>query len=84
MIIIAYKYILNNIGERYDFILKADQTPMSYWIRVKGFADCSVYKAFETAFLVYENSPNIGLERLNYDTMSRQGIVGHLYSYLYQ
>lgn len=51
---------------------------MTYWIRVKGFADCSVFRAFETAYLSYENGPNFDqspLEQLNYDTMSRQGIV---------
>uniref|UniRef100_H2YGT3 ferroxidase n=1 Tax=Ciona savignyi TaxID=51511 RepID=H2YGT3_CIOSA len=27
-------------GERFDFVLNANQTPSSYWVRIQGLADC--------------------------------------------
>lgn len=27
-------------GERYDFVLTADQTPGDYWIKVESYGDC--------------------------------------------
>ncbi len=58
--------------------MNATQTPKSYWIRAKGFADCSVNQVFETALLFYENVTNLeedSLEQLFYANMSRQGLV---------
>lgn len=68
------------LGERYDFILRANRSPKSYLIRAKGFADCSVNKVFETALLVYENTSSSSMEQLSYENMSRKGLV---YKYLY-
>lgn len=71
-------------GERYDFILNANQTIKNYWIRVKGYADCSVFKVFETAILNYYDSSNNNSNYdslpsdpnlLNYETLTRPGLV---------
>ncbi|CAH1282323.1 unnamed protein product [Diabrotica balteata] len=45
-------------GERFDFILKADQPKDVYWIRFKGLMDCDerFTKAFQVAVLEYENN----------------------------
>jgi hypothetical protein len=65
-------------GERFDFIVNANQVAKPYWIRAKGFADCSVNSVFETAILLYENGLNINqapLQQLFYTNMSRLGLV---------
>ncbi|XP_056642031.1 uncharacterized protein LOC130448620 [Diorhabda sublineata] len=45
-------------GERFDFILNADQPKNVYWIRFKGLMDCDerFTKAFQVAVLEYENN----------------------------
>lgn len=43
-------------GERVDFILHAFQPTDSYWIKVKGNADCAVDKIFQTAILKYKRA----------------------------
>lgn len=67
-------------GERYDFIVDANQAIDNYWIRAKGFADCSNNKVFQTAILNYklsgESSDRLPSgPPLEYDTMSRTGLV---------
>ncbi len=53
-------------GERYDFVLNANQSIKNYWIRVKGYADCLPFKVFETAILNYFDTFN---NNSNYDTL---------------
>ena len=69
------------LGERYDFILNATQSEEAYWIKAKGFADCSVYKVFETALLLYNpsNITNLINNTFNYDNMDRKGIVNKIF-----
>lgn len=43
-------------GERYDFILNANQTPGTYWIRVRGQVLCNTGQIFQVAILQYEGS----------------------------
>lgn len=43
-------------GERYDFILNANQTPGTYWIRVRGQVLCNTARIFQVAILQYEDS----------------------------
>ena len=72
-------------GERYDFVVDANQTSAtSYWIRVKGWADCGVHSVFQTAILSYADKAVSALEvplpgdpsLLNYDHMNRtDGLV---------
>jgi hypothetical protein len=65
-------------GERYDFILTAGGELKTYWIRAKGFADCSNYGVFERALLFYENGldqAESNLKPLVYNNASRNGIV---------
>jgi L-ascorbate oxidase len=64
-------------GERYDFILNANQIINSYWLKVKGLSDCSVHKLFELAILKYRgdaisNSPIIDFD---YHNITRDGLV---------
>jgi FtsP/CotA-like multicopper oxidase with cupredoxin domain len=67
-------------GERYDFILNTNNTNnknRNYLIKAKGLADCSVFKAQQTAILIYTNNNNNNNNNLttniNYLNMSRIG-----------
>ena len=68
-------------GERFDFILEANQpATRNYWIKAKGFADCSNYKCSQLAILSYEDggqdenaSPTAGIQ-VN-DNMTVPGLV---------
>ena len=50
-------FIING-GERYDFVLAADEVPGNYWIRYRGLGDCHTHtvQVSETAVLRYKNS----------------------------
>lgn len=47
-------------GERFDFVLNADQEIGNYWIRVRGLMDCDerFEKAHQVAVLRYRRAPN--------------------------
>lgn len=44
-------------GERFDFVLAADQSKALYWMRFRGLMDCDerYQKAFQVAVLEYSN-----------------------------
>lgn len=48
-------------GERFDFVLNADQPKGMYWIRFKGLMDCDerFTKAFQVAILQYDVNNNV-------------------------
>ncbi|KAH3771415.1 hypothetical protein DPMN_172732, partial [Dreissena polymorpha] len=41
-------------GERYDFVLSANQKPDNYWLYVMGLGDCARSKTSQTAIIRYE------------------------------
>ncbi|XP_071494140.1 uncharacterized protein [Diadema antillarum] len=43
-------------GERFDFVLDANEVPGNYWLRVKGLADAKFVQ--ELAVIRYEGAPN--------------------------
>lgn len=45
-------------GERYDFVVEADQPVDNYWIRFRGLMDCDerFTKAYQVAVLRYEGA----------------------------
>ena len=64
-------------GERFDFILNANQPISSYWFKFKGLADCSVHKVYEIALLEYRGvdfsyKPIIDFD---YHNVTREGLV---------
>ncbi|KAJ8920457.1 hypothetical protein NQ315_005325 [Exocentrus adspersus] len=66
-------------GERFDFILKADQEPDLYWIRFRGLMDCDerFKRAHQVAVLEYEGL-NTTIDDYpdstpNYDDSHREG-----------
>ncbi|XP_037958323.1 uncharacterized protein LOC119687869 [Teleopsis dalmanni] len=52
--------IVTYAGERFDFIVHANQTIGNYWVRFKGLMDCSekFTSAFQVAILRYEGANN--------------------------
>ncbi|XP_030377482.1 iron multicopper oxidase fer1 [Scaptodrosophila lebanonensis] len=51
--------IVTYAGERFDFVLNANQVVGNYWVRLKGLMDCSELftSAFQVAILRYEGAP---------------------------
>ncbi|XP_035721855.1 laccase-2-like [Vespa mandarinia] len=45
--------IVSVTGERYDFILNANQSSGSYWIQLRGLGECSALKIIQFAVLIY-------------------------------
>lgn len=64
-------------GERFDFILNANQAVGNYWIRIKGLMDCDerFTSAHQTAILRYSEAPAeepLDLPMYNY---TREGVT---------
>ena len=68
--------VVIHAGERYDFIVNADQDISTYWIRLHGLMDCHPKKVFQAAVLRYygylETEPE---EILTYENTKRPGKV---------
>ncbi|KAI9555735.1 hypothetical protein GHT06_018250 [Daphnia sinensis] len=68
--------LIIDAGERYDFIVNADQKLSSYWIRLHGLMDCGPKKVFQSAILRYNGAPEIEPEEvLTYENTERFGKV---------
>ncbi|XP_018801376.1 PREDICTED: laccase-12 [Bactrocera latifrons] len=42
-------------GERFDFVLQANQQARSYWIRVRGYENCAKDNIYQGAILTYQS-----------------------------
>ncbi|KAJ8669742.1 hypothetical protein QAD02_001001 [Eretmocerus hayati] len=53
------KSLVTYAGERFDVIIKMNQTIDNYWIRLRGLIDCGPQftKAYQVAILRYEGAP---------------------------
>nr|XP_040232544.2 uncharacterized protein LOC120955589 [Anopheles coluzzii] len=47
--------LISTSGERYDFVLSANQKPGTYWVRVRAIGFCNIERREEFAVLSYEN-----------------------------
>ena len=68
-------------GERFDFVLNADQMVSSFWIRFRGNMDWNSKHVFQTAILRYQNSSNAEPdETVSYESTIRNGtvLISHL------
>lgn len=66
-------------GERYDFILNANQDISSYWIRLHGLMDCWFNQVFQGAILRYDGAPEEEPEgSLTYENTKRNAKVRQL------
>lgn len=67
-----------NAGERYDFVLEANQKPDNYWIRYRGMGDCNKngIKISEVGILHYNNTEeNEPKGSTSYEDGYRSGVV---------
>lgn len=63
-------------GERYDFVITADQPVGAYWIQVRGLGECGTKRAMQLAVLRYARGPyQPGTQQPNYDVGLPQGVV---------
>ena len=63
-------------GERYDFVLHADQVVGNYWIRARGLNDCVGKKTHQAAILRYEGAPETDPAGVvDYESANRLGTV---------
>lgn len=44
-------------GERYDFVINADQPVGAYWIQVRSLGECGIPRAQQLAILRYARGP---------------------------
>ncbi|XP_001653728.2 laccase-5 [Aedes aegypti] len=56
--------VISTSGERYDFVLHADQKPGDYWVRVRAVGFCNIQRKEEFAVLSYRSSSEISDEEL--------------------
>ncbi|XP_070065997.1 uncharacterized protein stw isoform X3 [Drosophila virilis] len=49
--------IISFSGERYDFIITADQPVGAYWIQLRGLGECGIRRAQQLAILRYARGP---------------------------
>lgn len=67
-------------GERYDFVINADQPPDAYWIQLRGLGECGVRRVQQLAVLRYaRTSYQPSSEPPTYDVGLPQGVVSTLH-----
>lgn len=66
-----------NAGERFSFVLTANQIEGCYWVRIRGMGDCGQKKSsvHQEAYLCYEGYDQIPNGTLNYNDGRRSGVV---------
>ncbi|KAF4524249.1 hypothetical protein B566_EDAN008795 [Ephemera danica] len=68
--------VISFTGERYDFVLTADQPVGAYWIQVRGLGECGAMRVQQLAVLRYARGPYEPLSQPpSYDFGLPQGVV---------
>ncbi|GJQ82110.1 Lac2 [Trypoxylus dichotomus] len=68
--------IISFSGERYDYIINADQQPGAYWIQLRGLGECGIRRAQQLAILRYARGPyQPATAAPTYDFGLPQGVV---------
>lgn len=62
---ITVNTLYSSAGERYDFVVRANQPPGNYWIRVKAMGVCDGTVAEQFAILSYENPAMVSVRELS-------------------
>lgn len=72
-------------GERYDFVINADQPVGAYWVQLRGLGECGIKRVQQLAILRYARGPYQPVAAApTYDVGIPQGVVSskfkpHLY-----
>nr|XP_022900258.1 laccase [Onthophagus taurus] len=68
--------VISFSGERYDFVINADQPAGAYWIQLRGLGECGIRRAQQLAILRYAMAPyQPSSQAPTYDFGLPQGIV---------
>ncbi|CAG2054218.1 unnamed protein product [Timema podura] len=68
--------IISFSGERYDFVINADQNVGAYWIQVRGLGECGSKRAMQLGVLRYARGPQQpASDPPTYDVGLPQGVV---------
>jgi FtsP/CotA-like multicopper oxidase with cupredoxin domain len=68
--------IISFSGERYDFVINADQPVGAYWIQVRGLGECGIKRVQQLAILRYARGPYQPTNAApTYDVGLPQGVV---------
>lgn len=63
-------------GERYDFVITADQPAGAYWIQLRGLGECGIRRAQQLGVLRYARGPYQPASAApTYDVGIPQGVV---------
>lgn len=69
-------YIRSFLGERYDFVINAEQPVGAYWIQVRGLGECGRKRVQQLGILRYARGPYQPTSRPpTYDVGLPQGVV---------
>ncbi|KAJ8951038.1 hypothetical protein NQ314_007738 [Rhamnusium bicolor] len=68
--------IISFSGERYDFVINADQDPGAYWIQLRGLGECGIRRVQQLGILRYaRNAYQPSSAPPTYDYGIPQGVV---------
>ncbi|XP_038215387.1 laccase isoform X3 [Zerene cesonia] len=68
--------IISFSGERYDFVIEANNIPGAYWIQVRGLGECGIKRAQQLGILRYARGPyQPSTPPPTYDVGIPQGVV---------
>lgn len=72
--------VVTYAGERFDFVLNADQPVGLYWMRFRGLMDCDerFKSAHQAAVLQYKGASDTDYPEgdLDYEQARKEGLVG--------
>lgn len=78
VLIYTYSFIIVS-GERYDFVIEANNIPGAYWIQVRGLGECGIKRAQQLAILRYARGPyQPSSQAPTYDVGVPQGVVSFI------
>lgn len=69
-------FIFGETGERYDFVVTADQPVGAYWVQLRGLGECGIKRVQQLAILRYARGPyQPATTAPTYDVGIPQGVV---------
>ena len=78
-----FQFPFNFTGERYDFVITADQPVGAYWIQLRGLGECGIKRSQQLAILRYARGPyQPATAAPTYDVGIPQGVVSKTISLL--
>lgn len=81
-LIFLVESLVTYAGERFDFIIDADQDTDNYWIRMRGLMDCDsrFTKAHQVAVLHYDGASDDEPDlELSWELNTKEGLVSNTY-----